>query len=47
MPPALPRLSMTTVWPQLSVSFWPSSRESVSLGPPAPNGAMNGIGLLG
>src|SRR5688572_23371896 len=47
MPPALPRLSTMTCWLQASVSFWASSRESVSLGPPGTNGAMKRIDLLG
>src|SRR5450756_608330 len=47
MPPALPRFSTMTGWPQLSVSFRPTSREMMSLGPPGTNESMIRIGRLG
>jgi hypothetical protein len=42
-----PRLSMTTVCPSRSPSFWPTTRAMTSLPPPGGNGTMSRIGLLG
>ena len=32
------RFSITTPWPQISASFWPTMRMLTSVGPPAGNG---------
>jgi hypothetical protein len=45
LPPA--RFSMTTGWPQASVSLGPISRAWMSAGPPGANGTMSRIGLVG
>ena len=47
MPPAPGRLSMTTCWPQASVSFWPMKRARMSVLPPGVNGTISLTGLVG
>src|SRR3979409_2341802 len=41
------RVSTTTVWPQVSVIFWPITRAMMSVEPPGANGTMILIGLSG
>jgi hypothetical protein len=47
LPPAPARLSMTTVCPQASPSWRPSSRATMSVAPPGENGTMMRTGRLG
>src|SRR5262249_24739321 len=47
LPPAPPRLSITTGWPRLSWSFCPSTRPTMSVPPPAGYGTMSRIGWVG
>src|SRR6187549_2361645 len=47
VPPAPPRLSITTCWPRISESFAASGRATVSVPPPGGNGTIILIGLLG
>jgi hypothetical protein len=47
MPVAPARLSMTTGWPQASVSFWPMRRAARSIAPPGEAGTTMVICLLG
>src|SRR5450756_2791227 len=45
--PAPGRLSTTICWPKVSPSFWASMRATRSEDPPAGNGAIIRIGLIG
>src|SRR5471032_2005235 len=47
LPPAPGRLSMITCRPRSSPSFWPSSRASMSLGPPGVKPTTKRTGLSG
>src|SRR6476660_25764 len=47
VPPAPPRLSITTGWPRLSCSFWPSTRPTMSVPPPGGYGTTRRIGRVG
>src|ERR1700741_4433067 len=46
-PPAPPRFSITTVWPQIWLSFSPSRRAEMSVAPPGGNGTMKRTGRCG
>src|SRR6185436_9437591 len=47
LPPAPPRFSITTCWPQIWDSFSPSSRAEMSVAPPGGNGTMKRTGRCG
>jgi hypothetical protein len=47
MPAAPGLLSMTTGWPRPADIFWPSTRASTSVAPPAWKGTTRRIGLFG
>ena len=47
LPPAPPRFSITTVWPHISPSFWPTIRAEMSVAPPGGNGTMSRTGFVG
>src|SRR6185436_11693875 len=47
MPPAPPRLSITTPWPRRSLSCWPMARPTTSLLPPGGNGMIRRTGFEG
>jgi hypothetical protein len=47
VPPAPPTFSTTSCTPRISLIFWQSTRASASVGPPAANGTITVIGLLG
>src|SRR6185295_18204670 len=46
-PPAPPRFSITTCWPQIWVSFSPRRRAEISVAPPGGNGTMKRTGFCG
>src|SRR6185503_19429247 len=46
-PPAPPRFSITTVWPQICDSFSPTRRAEMSVAPPGGNGTMKRTGRCG
>src|SRR6185503_15540946 len=46
-PPAPPRFSITTVWPQICDSFSPTRRAEMSVAPPGGNGTMKRTGFCG
>src|SRR5467141_2280454 len=46
-PPAPDRLSAITGWPRAAASFAPTARDKRSVVPPAANGTMIRIGLVG
>src|SRR5262245_4595631 len=47
VPPAPPIFSITSVWPSVRDIWSPTSRVTTSVGPPAANGTITVIGLLG
>ena len=47
VPPAPGRFSITTGWPHISESFWPTVRARMSVALPAVNGTTILTGLLG
>src|SRR5262245_52701645 len=47
VPPAPPMFSITSVWPSVRDIWSPTSRVTTSVGPPAANGTITVIGLLG
>src|SRR5580704_1530184 len=47
LPPAPPRFSITTVWPQISSSFLPTRRAVMSVEPPGVNGTTMRTGFAG
>src|SRR5215510_12292822 len=47
VPPAPPMFSTTSVWPSVRDIWSPIRRVTTSVGPPAANGTMTVIGLLG
>src|SRR5688572_12665446 len=47
IPPAPPRLSITTLWPSRSPSCWPMARPTTSLLPPGGNGMIRRTGFDG
>src|SRR6185503_2870030 len=46
-PPAPPRFSITTCWPQICESFSPRSRAEMSVAPPGGKGTMKRTGFCG